>query len=329
MINCDLNFDLEENKLYVEIFYDIEEEIYYKIYDIDTDIYLGILNHITVIPGINYWTSFSVDYKNFEFLNGFNVKIFKQSTDELILEKEYRIRNNPPFCNTKFKNIEDIDILISGRLFANLVNISTDNKNDIFGLKNCNNIVDLGSSIGVFTAHALTINPNIKSIMVELSNIFHNICCETFKDNENIIPLNNAIHKTSNKEIVYYTENENGTTLSNSVIENQYDHIDANIQKSVNTISLDDIIERYNLDKIDFLKIDIEGYEYEFMENISDETLSKIDRIHIEFHNSKDIFRRYNIIDKLSRNGFGFLTTYESVNLYSPLFTLFFIKKIM
>jgi len=323
MIDCNLNFNYEENKLHITPIATSDITISYKVYDIDTNIIIGRFDNIQT--NLSYWTTFSVNYKQFEFLNGWIVRFYENN--ELIFEKEFRIRNNLPFCNIKFKNIEDnISIEMSGRLFANLVNTTYDDFNNTFELDKCDTVIDLGSSIGIFSAHALTKKPDLKIITVEMSECFYNICNNTFADNPNIITLNNAIHVESDKNIVYYTDNEKGENLGNSIKKNQYNYINANIEKSIKTISIKDIINRYNLDKISFLKMDIEGYEYELIENISEETLSKIERIHLEFHNCDHIFRRFNIIDKLCRNGFNFETPFDNINIYESLFTLYFTK---
>jgi len=320
MIDCNFNFDFEENKLYVKPFGD-DKTISYKVYDIDTDIFIGKFDNIKT--NSSYWTSFAVYYKDFKHLNGWLIKFYEN--DELILEKEYRINTNKPFCNIKFKTIEDnISLNISGRLFANLVDNVNDG--DIFEIDKCETIIDLGSSIGIFSAIALTNNPNLKIITVEMAESFYNVCSNTFKDYPNVTTLNNAVHIESDKDIVYYTDNENSENLGNSIIKNQYDYLNATIEKSIKTISIEDIIKRYDIDKVSLLKMDIEGAEYDIIENITDETLSKIDRIHLEFHDINYIFRRFNIIDKLCRNGFRFETLYNNVNIYDPLFTLFFTK---
>jgi len=321
MIDCDLNFDFEENKLHLFPFGD-DKTISYKICDIDTNILIGQFDNIKT--NLSYWTSFSVYYKNFSFLNGWIIRFYEKNN--LILEKEYKINNNKPFCDIKFKTIEDnVSLPISGRLFENLVN-NIDSEN-LLEIDKCVTMIDLGSSIGIFSAIALTKNPNLKIITVEMAESFYNICKNTFIDYPNVITLNNALHIESDKDIIYYTDDENSENLGNSIIKNQYDYLNSTIEKSVKTISIKDIIKRYNLDKVSLLKMDIEGAEYDVIENLTDETLSKIDTIYLEFHDSNYIFRRFNIIDKLCRNGFRFQTFYNNnVNIYDPLFTLYFTK---
>ena len=52
-------------------------------------------------------------------------------------------------------------------------------------------------------------------------------------------------------------------------------------------MTLEEMMKIFNIEKIDFLKCDIEGVEYDLFKNLSEETLSKIDRIAIETHDEK------------------------------------------
>ena len=49
-------------------------------------------------------------------------------------------------------------------------------------------------------------------------------------------------------------------------------------------ITFDQYVEQHKLDKIDFLKIDIEGHEKQIVHSISDKTWNKIRKIFVEYH---------------------------------------------
>ena len=100
MIDCTFNFDFEENKLHITPTGD-DKIISYRLHDIDTNIVIGQFDNIRT--NSSYWTSFSVSYKDYEFLNGWTIRFYENG--ELILEKEFKIRDNSPFCNVKFKTI--------------------------------------------------------------------------------------------------------------------------------------------------------------------------------------------------------------------------------
>lgn len=50
------------------------------------------------------------------------------------------------------------------------------------------------------------------------------------------------------------------------------------------TATLDYLFEQNVFNNIDFLKVDVEGHEYEVFEGLSDENLSKIKNISVEIH---------------------------------------------
>ena len=53
----------------------------------------------------------------------------------------------------------------------------------------------------------------------------------------------------------------------------------------VPAITLNGVFEKCGIDKIDFLKVDVEGSERSLFNEVSDDQLRKIDRIFVEWHN--------------------------------------------
>jgi FkbM family methyltransferase len=92
--------------------------------------------------------------------------------------------------------------------------------------------------------------------------------------------------------------------------------------------TINNILNDHILSKIDFLKIDIEGYEYDLLFSTPDETFDKISKIAIEFHcwdyysgNNEYYNYMLQIIDKLK--SLGFLCTLDEVHKNSNLFMLY------
>lgn len=79
----------------------------------------------------------------------------------------------------------------------------------------------------------------------------------------------------------------------------------------VEAITLSDVFSICQLDKIDFLKVDIEGSERSCFNTISDDTLRKIDRIFIEWHNIAGITGDSNakimeaFVNRINKAGFN------------------------
>ena len=120
-------------------------------------------------------------------------------------------------------------------------------------------VVDLGANAGFFAVKSAEIASKV--IAIDGSPESHSCLVENCKDLSNVQTLNSSIlSKDSNPS---YLWSHKGNPLR---------------------MTLDEIMDLYKLDKIDFLKCDIEGGEYELFKSLSSETLSKIDKIAIETH---------------------------------------------
>jgi quercetin dioxygenase-like cupin family protein len=81
------------------------------------------------------------------------------------------------------------------------------------------------------------------------------------------------------------------------------------VKRILRCTTLEDIIERNNINKIDYLKIDIEGGEKDLIPSIQPETWNKINKIFIEYH--EDVFgyseeARTEFIKTIQQYGFTF-----------------------
>ena len=72
----------------------------------------------------------------------------------------------------------------------------------------------------------------------------------------------------------------------------------------VDTTSLEDFVDRAGIKKIDFLKMDCEGAEYDILMNCPQRILSMIQRIGMEYHFCEDKKDPQVLVDILEDNGF-------------------------
>ena len=110
-----------------------------------------------------------------------------------------------------------------------------------------------------------------------------------------------AVSDISNKTLhlkpwLFGNESGNASTIT-------CEQWDENIYEEVTSISLEDILERFNIERINYLKIDCEGSEYDFLMN---KDLSRIYYISIEIHNqlkekAQELFHylqeRFHVVD--------------------------------
>jgi len=149
---------------------------------------------------------------------------------------------------------------------------------DNFISKDDNIILDIGGNIGLFSIH---VSPYAKKIItLEPTPSHFKLLTKITAKFNNIIPMNIALSNKSGTER-FFTCQTNSTM--NSLINRGHVYFD------VESISLKDLIIKNDLNKIDFIKLDIEGSEVialneEVIAFISD----KVKKILIETHDVGD-----------------------------------------
>ena len=129
-------------------------------------------------------------------------------------------------------------------------------------LKEGDIVVDIGSNIGFFTHRASELASRV--VAIDGSPEAYSCLVENCKDLSNVQTLNASILSENSSQSWLWSYKGNPLRLT-----------------------LEEMMRIFKIEKIDFLKCDIEGGEYELFKNLSEETLSKIDRIAIETHDEK------------------------------------------
>ena len=139
-------------------------------------------------------------------------------------------------------------------------------------------LIDLGANIGSISIPICKLRNDVNVIAVEASSIMFDYLKRNMELNniKNCKVLNKAVWADSEAEVPFYLP------------EKQYGKGKIDINKSsgnfelVKTISIDDVCRMYQLEKVDFIKVDIEGYEY-FAFKGGSELLKKADAPDILF----------------------------------------------
>lgn len=137
--------------------------------------------------------------------------------------------------------------------------------------------VDVGANVGGFPI--VNHNKFSRIICIEPSEYSSNECKKNTKEFKNVETHRFAVENKSN-EIVKLKSFKSANLSGNASILNS-ESWDENNFELVETISLEDIFTRFNLIKIDYLKIDCEGGEYNFLIG---KNLLNIDYLAIEIH---------------------------------------------
>jgi len=182
--------------------------------------------------------------------------------------------------------------------FENFVlEVNTAKKN--FAIKQTDIIIDIGAHVGYFTLYAAKRASNGKILSFEPTKESFSILKKNIEINnfQNTIIENVGVTKVAKKTILFV---DNKYSIANTLYNNG-----KNLEKEeIQTTTLHDICEKYDLKKIDFLKMDCEGAEFEIILNTPPEVLKKIQKITAEIHEEMVPHKIEELIILLEKNGF-------------------------
>lgn len=167
-----------------------------------------------------------------------------------------------------------------------------------FQIQKTDTVVDIGAYIGDFSVYAAQKATAGKVFAVEPADDNFRLLLGNKKLNriKNLKAFNLAISKQNGKSKFFLSSTHTIHSLKKN---------GANNSTIVSTITLETFMKRKNIKRIHFLKIDIEGAEYEIVPHLKSEVLKKIDKIVLEFHDYLDNNNHFEKLKKyLEQNGF-------------------------
>lgn len=141
-------------------------------------------------------------------------------------------------------------------------------KNDI--------VVDIGANLGFFSVYAKEKEPS-KIYCFEPSEELYDSLKTNIGFDKNFVFQKAISGEDGKNNFLYYDISSASGRLCNNE-EGGYE---------VETIGVNNLIKFLGVDKINYLKIDCEGCEKNIFENITKETISKIDKMVIEYHSEE------------------------------------------
>ena len=185
--------------------------------------------------------------------------------------------------------------------------------------------IDIGAYKGHYTFQAYKIlrkKANSKIIAIEPFPNNYRILESKFGHNPTVQLLNKAIWIKDEIEVDFYIGDiyRDGTSATGRIAwsEPHTDNFSLDKTKSVRvkTIRLDTLIKSFNLERVDLVKMDIQGAEYEIL---TDPTLdlSNVCNMIIEVHYKYGSRKSREIISALARHGFRIIPLYPEPTLMS------------
>ncbi len=144
----------------------------------------------------------------------------------------------------------------------------------------CFNVIDVGANKGDWTNYFIEKNQSAKMLLFEPSSNAYNHLLKVFDSNPNITIDNEALSDAEG-ETYFFEEDDMGETSS---LVSSFSNTNAK-KTLVKITTIDKAMERHNLKKIDFLKIDAEGYDLHVLKGATKTlALQKIKFLQFEYN---------------------------------------------
>jgi FkbM family methyltransferase len=171
-------------------------------------------------------------------------------------------------------------------------------KESDFGKNDC--IVDAGANVGYATIFLSQKFPGIRILAIEPDRNNFEMLLNNIERNKlhNVYPINGALWE-SNCRLKLDCSYRDGREWSRQVAIADHSH-----SGSVEAVTMEELLEKYKIECINLLKIDIEGSEYEIFRKKEEckKWLAKVKNIAMELHYSPD--RYCEVLDVIHEAGF-------------------------
>ena len=168
---------------------------------------------------------------------------------------------------------------------------------------NLNNFIDVGAYKGTYTDLILNNYKPKKILMFEPQKEIFEFLKKKYNENKEIFLFNEALSNENKPARFNFNKHNLTSSLSSLDPDNSYLKLKAKLfgttskgmiidTKTIQTTTLYSILEKENMESIDFLKIDTEGHELEVLQGMK-EKINKVKRILVEFH-IDEIYISYN-----------------------------------
>ena len=220
---------------------------------------------------------------------------FKKKKDDYIiseLKKEKNLRNINDIAKQFYENQSIIEYLYKDhKLYINneqsaLYHIVNSVKKmeqlaDSVELQDCNNVLDIGANVGLYSYFLALKYPNANFYIIEADKRLTNVIEKNTKTIKNKKIFELAVSNSSDLMLDFFVSLNSAQT--NSLVKENVEIFDDNILKmSVNNIKIDEFCKQNSINDVDVYKIDIQGGELSALES-SVEILKNTKLMQIEF----------------------------------------------
>jgi FkbM family methyltransferase len=220
-----------------------------------------------------------------------------------------------PYSNNIFSFLKFKIIGVGNRKISYLINEIFLNNEYYF---KCDNktpfIIDCGSNIGISILYFKYLYPNCEIIGFEANPYTYEVLQKNvFQNDLKNVKINNLALSNSKSELKFYIDESNYGSLTGSINSNR----GGKKELIVNADKLSNYIN--NIDTIDLVKMDVEGAEFNIINDLFNENLiSKVNQYIIEYHlnveGDDSLNTLSSFLNKFEQNGFRYSIRANSDN---------------
>lgn len=177
-------------------------------------------------------------------------------------------------------------------------------------------VFDIGANVGVFSLFASLVKgtqvyafePHPKNYGILTNNVSKN-------NIETIRCFNYALGLKEEERLLIEGNIAGGHKLS-------YNNESTNSEETlkVTSVTLKSMMEKLNIDTIDFIKLDCEGAEGEVIKSLGQEGLKRIKKMAIEFHDNNSILNHSEILKELKDSGFKTSIKWDGTSYFGYIY---------
>jgi FkbM family methyltransferase len=251
---------------------------------------------------INWWC---VPNQNFSLKDSWVTELtleFYTPSDKFLFSKDLFIKENGIKPSIKLDLANPFDCL-----FHNYDEMFVEKKYDFLFKNKLDIVLDIGANAGTFCKLFLEKGASKVYAFEPNQNALTNLNYLASKES-NLKVIEKAVH-TNEEDLKFYITPNNTTIGSINKFHVEQENVEVE-EIIVPTITLKNFVKQEKLNKIDLIKIDIEGAEYDIIENLEDEIFNITDKFLIEWHDNTD-GRVQKLIDKLTSKGYSITKTFN------------------
>lgn len=162
--------------------------------------------------------------------------------------------------------------------FFEIFFLNTNFPSKSFLIQESDTVIDVGAHVGYFTLYAARLATTGRIFSFEPNKESFHLLEENIKLNNftNVNAVNSGVSDKTGKAELFLSKD---SSIGNSMYLK-----DSTEKETIQVMSLSDIIKNYNIDFINFLKLDCEGAEFDIILNLPLEIFKKIHKISAEVH---------------------------------------------